>query len=42
MIPFRDKPWLAKNDTLICLGDSLTAPKDGYVSLLAKVLKAWK
>lgn len=39
MIAIHNKPWLKKNETLICLGDSLTAPKDGYVALLAKALK---
>ena len=39
MITLHEKPWLKKNETLICFGDSLTAPKDGYVALLAKQLK---
>jgi hypothetical protein len=26
-----DAPWLEKNDTLVCFGDSLTAAKDGYI-----------
>lgn len=34
-----DGPWLAKNDNLICFGDSLTAAKDGYVDLLLARLK---
>lgn len=42
MITLHDKPWLKKNDTLICLGDSLTASKAGYVALLAKALKPMK
>lgn len=32
-------PWLKKNETVVCFGDSLTEAKDGYVALLAKALK---
>lgn len=39
MITLHDRPWLKKNESLICLGDSLTTPKEGYVALLAKALK---
>ncbi|MGD1002375.1 MAG: GDSL-type esterase/lipase family protein [Candidatus Brocadiia bacterium] len=42
MITLHEKPWLKKNETLVCLGDSLTAPKDGFVALLAKALKPLK
>lgn len=38
MLTFHEKPWLKRNETLVCVGDSLTAPKDGYVALLAKAL----
>jgi len=37
-----DAPWLEKNDTLVCLGDSLTAAKDGYVKILEDKLKKLK
>lgn len=33
-----DEPWLNNNETLICLGDSLTASQTGYVSVLAERL----
>jgi lysophospholipase L1-like esterase len=42
MITAHDKPWLKKNETVICFGDSMTAPKDGYVALLAEALKPLK
>jgi len=42
VITLHEKPWLKRNETLVCVGDSLTAPKDGYVALLAKALKPLK
>lgn len=33
-----DKPWLADGETLICLGDSLTASPNGYVKILQERL----
>jgi lysophospholipase L1-like esterase len=37
-----DTPWLEKNDTLVCFGDSLTASKEGYVKILEGKLKKLK
>ena len=36
------QPFLAPNDSVICFGDSLTAAKDGYVSLLQERMKQHK
>ncbi|MFA6931743.1 MAG: GDSL-type esterase/lipase family protein [Lentisphaeria bacterium] len=33
------QPFLEHNDTVICFGDSLTAAKDGYVTMLQNKLK---
>ena len=37
-----DTPWLKKNDTLVCFGDSLTASQDGYLKILELKLKKLK
>ena len=31
-------PWLTKGETVICFGDSITAPENGYVAILKKHL----
>lgn len=31
-------PWLGKGETLVCFGDSITAAKNGYMSLLTEAL----
>jgi len=36
------QPFLKKNDTVICFGDSLTAATEGYVSFLQKTLTDYK
>lgn len=36
------QPFLEKNDTVVCFGDSLTAANDGYVSILQKSLPDYK
>lgn len=33
-------PWLESGERLVCLGDSLTASKTGYVALLAEALSS--
>lgn len=33
-----DTPWLERGEKLICLGDSLTEAKDGYIRILAERL----
>ena len=33
-------PWLGKGETLVCFGDSITAAKNGYASLLTEALAA--
>ena len=35
-----DTPWLEKNDTLVCFGDSLTAAKDGYIKIIEDELRS--
>ena len=35
-----ENPWLKSGEKLVCFGDSITAAKDGYVSLLAGALAA--
>lgn len=37
-----NSPWLEKNETLICFGDSITASTEGYVKLIQKRLKKFK
>ena len=36
----QETPWLAKGEKLICFGDSLTAAKDGYITIVEDKLRS--
>ena len=36
----QETPWLAKGENLICFGDSLTAAKDGYITIVEDKLRS--